>query len=309
MAQMRRRKLLEQQKARNAETPSDAQLPEMLGRVLAAAAQAPQPVPSASAAKPAANPQNTINMTELFWRIISKIGWIVLGAALGTAVMAAYAYAVYVPQYTAVSKLYIVSNSSSVINMSDLQIGTALTTDYTEVFKTHEVSEMAQRILKDEYGVEGYGYRSLQEMLSVSNPTGSRVLYLTVNNSSAEVCQQVADSFALAGQRFITERMRTDEPTSFSVAMTPGTPSTMSRSRLVIIGFAAGTLLSLAVIVFRFLLDDKPRTAEDIYQCCGLPTLGIIPLAEDEKNNMKLEKRQRDHSNSRRRKEKGHQHE
>ena len=302
MAQMRRRKMLEQMKQQNADSNATVQLPEAFTRWLAASAQNAQPVQDEKAEKHEDSGKQ-INLTELFWRIVSKFGWIVLGAVLGTAILAIYAYTLYTPQYTAVSKLYIVSNSSSVINMSDLQIGTALTTDYTEVFKTHEVSEMTMQILKDEYGVEGFTYGQLQGMLTVSNPSGSRVLYLTVKHKNADTCQQVADSFALAGQRFITERMRTDEPTSFSVAMTPGSPSTMAKSKLVIIGFVVGTLLALGIIVLQFLLDDKPRTAEDIYKCSGLSTLGTIPLASDEKDNMKKEKKQRDRSNANHRKE------
>ena len=302
MAQMRRRKMLEQMKSQNADSNAAAQLPEAFTRWLTATAQNAQPAQDEKADKHEDNSKQ-INLTELFWRIVSKFWWIVLGAALGTLIMGIYAYTLYTPQYTAVSKLYIVSNSSSVINMSDLQIGTALTTDYTEVFKTHEVSEMTMQILKDEYGVEGFSYGTLQGMLTVSNPSGSRVLYLTVKHKNAEMCQQVADSFALAGQRFITERMRTDEPTSFSVAMIPGSPSTMSKTKLVVIGFALGTLLVLGIIVLRFLLDDKPRTAEDIYKCSGLSTLGTIPLASDEKANMKRDKKQRDRVNANRGKE------
>lgn len=294
--------MLEQMKSQNADSNAAAQLPEVFTRWLASAAPNIQPAQDEKADKHEDNGKQ-INLTELFWRIVSKFWWIVLGAALGTLIMGIYAYTLYTPQYTAVSKLYIVSNSSSVINMSDLQIGTALTTDYTEVFKTHEVSEMTMQILKDEYGVEGFSYGTLQGMLTVSNPSGSRVLYLTVKHTNAEMCQQVADSFALAGQRFITERMRTDEPTSFSVAMIPGSPSTMSKTKLVVIGFALGTLLVLGIIVLQFLLDDKPRTAEDIYKCSGLSTLGTIPLASDEKANMKRDKKQRDRVNANREKE------
>ena len=305
MAQLRRRKMLEQAKDQNTAAAGSTDTSELIAQLLAAAAQNRQ-IDEENARK-RDDGGTQINLTELFWRVVSKFGWIVLGAALGTLIMAVFAYAFYVPKYTAVSKLYIVNNSNSVINMSDLQIGTALTTDYTEVFKTHEVSEMTMDILRDEYGVEGYGYTDLQGMLSVSNPANSRVLYLTVQHKDAKLTQQVADSFARAGQKFITERMRTDEPTSFSVAMIPGTPSTTSKTKLVIIGFAVGTLIAFGIIFLRFMMDDKPRTAEDIYNCSGLSTLGTIPLVAAEKDNLKREKKERDRIN--RKHGKGNKHE
>lgn len=56
--------------------------------------------------------------------------------------------------------------------MADLQLGTALTSDYQEVFKTWEVHEM----VIEELGLP-YSYKEMQSMLTVSNPEDTRVLY------------------------------------------------------------------------------------------------------------------------------------
>ncbi len=301
MAQnIRRNQAKQQQMPQATNTGDNQQLEKLLIQYLAASRG--QSDAGTAQKSTTANETQTINLTELFWRIMSKLHWVVLGAVLGTVLMAAYAYGVYVPQYSSTSKLYIVNNSNSVINMSDLQIGTALTTDYQEVFKTHEVGEMAAKILLEEYGLDGFDYRALQKMLTVSNPQNSRVLYLTAVHTDREIASEVADAFALAGQRFITERMRTDEPTSFSIAMIPSNPSTRSRSTYVILGFAVGTLIALAIITFLFVIDDKPRTAEDIYQVAGIPTLGTLPITEADRKSMNRSKQRRDRRNRKNRK-------
>lgn len=45
------------------------------------------------------------------------------------------------PKYQASSTIYVISQKDSDINMSDLQIGTALTDDYIQVFHMWEVQE------------------------------------------------------------------------------------------------------------------------------------------------------------------------
>ena len=84
-----------------------------------------------------------------------------------------------VTTYSATSKLYIVNKDSFGIKMADLQLGTALTSDYQEVFKTWEVHEMVIEELN-----LPYSYQEMQSMLTVSNPEDTRVLYITVTYSA-----------------------------------------------------------------------------------------------------------------------------
>ena len=69
------------------------------------------------------------------------------------------------PKYEATAKLYVMSRTDSAVNISDLQIGSYLTSDYQEVFKTWEVHEQVLQNL----GLD-YDYEQLEEMLTVTNP-------------------------------------------------------------------------------------------------------------------------------------------
>ena len=53
--------------------------------------------------------------------------------------------------YTATSKLYVVNTKDSAINLSDLQIGNYLASDYTEVFSNWHVHEMVLQRLGLDY--------------------------------------------------------------------------------------------------------------------------------------------------------------
>ena len=111
----------------------------------------------------------TIDLIGLFFAILEKFWLVVICAILGTAVMAFMARN-NATTYTATSKLYIVDTSSGSLNIANLQLGTVLTLDYQEVFKTWEVHEM----VIDDLGLP-YSYDQMQSLLTVSNPEEGRV--------------------------------------------------------------------------------------------------------------------------------------
>lgn len=235
---------------------------------------------SSKQAKTVKKDEGTIDLIELFWHVISKFHIILAVALVGAIIGMIYATFIHVPMYQATSKLYILNSSESVIDLSDLQIGNALGPDYTEVFKTWEVCQM----VLDDLNLD-YSYGQLRGMLSVSIPANSRVLYLTVTSADPKEAMTIANSFAKAGKTFITQTMNTEEPNTFSLALEPSSPSTQGGVFYVFIATILGALLAMAVIVAVHLLDDRPRSAEDVADSCGIPVLSVIPL--DSKKNMK----------------------
>ena len=83
----------------------------------------------------------TVDLIGMFFYILEKF-WIVLVSAVVCASLMGLLAGNSVTTYSATSKLYIVNPNSSGVNIADLQLGTVLTLDYQEVFKTWEVHEM-----------------------------------------------------------------------------------------------------------------------------------------------------------------------
>ena len=111
----------------------------------------------------------TIDLVELFYYMLSKLHFLLLGMVLGAVLLGAYASSSITPIYTATSKLYIMGSTGSSI-IADLQIGTVLSMDYP-VFKTWEVHQM----VNEELGTN-YPYSMLQSMISVEIPENTRIL-------------------------------------------------------------------------------------------------------------------------------------
>ena len=215
----------------------------------------------------------TLDFVELFYYMLSKLHFLLLGMVLGAVLLGAYASSSITPIYTATSKLYIMGSTGSSI-IADLQIGTVLTMDYQEVFKTWEVHQMVNEALGT-----NYSYSALQSMITVSNPEDTRILYITARHPDAQMAADIANAYATAAKKFITQTMNTDEPSTFSIALVPGVASSTSITSYVIRGVLLGTVLAGGLLVLVFLLDSRPKSPEDVMRYANIPTLAVIPAS------------------------------
>ena len=228
--------------------------------------------------KPAAqakrNTSNEIDLVALFYRFLEKAHWIILTALVGAAIAGILVFKVITPIYEATAKIYIVG-SDTTISLSDLQIGSNLAADYQEVFKNWHVHELVDKRLNLDYT-----YTQLSNMITVTNPANTHVLYVTVKSPDPAEAKAVADTYAQVAREFIAAKMDMREPNIFEEAKLPDKPSTPRKTRDIIIGFMLGALLAMAVVTVKFLGDDRICSSEDIEKVGNLSTLGLIPLQE-----------------------------
>lgn len=213
----------------------------------------------------------TLDVLGLFLRLLDRWYVIVAAALVGAMISGVWSFFFMTPVYEATTKLYVVSSKDSAINLSDLQIGNYLASDYQEVFSNWHVHEMVINRL----GLE-YSYSELSDMIEVTNPSDTRILYIQVTSTDPAEAQAMANTYAEVAQEFIAVKMETDEPNIFEEARLPIHPSAPNKTRNVILGFLAGAFLACAVIACRFIMDDRIRTADDIERYIGLPTLGVV---------------------------------
>lgn len=219
----------------------------------------------------------TVDLTGMFFCILERF-WVVLVSAVLCGTLMGMAAKNNVTTYSATSKLYIVNKDSFGIKMADLQLGTALTSDYQEVFKTWEVHEM----VIEELGLP-YSYQEMQSMLTVSNPEDTRVLYITVTYPDAKMAAEIANSYAEAAKTFIIKNMDGVEPSNFSIALEPSVGYGTSVLVSAVIGSVGGGVLAVAILALLFVLDNRPRSPEVIQQYGGIPTLSVLPANKNKR--------------------------
>ena len=232
--------------------------------------------------------ETELDVLELFYYLLEHIKQLVAAVVVGALVMLLVSLFFLTPQYEATSKLYVMARNDSAVNLSDLQIGSYLTSDYQEVFKTWEVHEQVLQNL----GLD-YEYEELEDMLTITNPSDTRILYITVTSDDPVEATNMANEYANVARNYIYEMMGTEEPSLFSVALEPLEPVSPRKMLNTVLGGLVGGLLMAAILVVRFIPDDKIKTADDITNYIGIPTLAIVPaLGSQRKSSAKSRGRQ-----------------
>ena len=214
-----------------------------------------------------------IDLLELWYRILDywKVIFVVVvaGAALGFCI----SKFVMTPKYEATSKIYVLSSKDSVVNLSDLQLGTYLASDYQEVFATREVSEKVIANLGLDYTLD-----TIQKMMKVTNPNGTRILYITITSGNPDEAARISNEYSTVASDYIAEVMQTDRPTSLSIAVPPEKPSSPRTLVNTVIGGVAALVISVLVTAVVLMLDDKVKSGEDLTKTTGLPVFSQIPV-------------------------------
>lgn len=223
-----------------------------------------------------------IDLLELMYCLLG--GWkIILCLALICAIVAGVFTVFFVtPMYCATSTIYVLSRKDSAINMSDLQIGTALTSDYVKVFSMWEVHEEVIANLD-----LPYSYAQMEKMLTVNNDSGTRMLDISIKSPSPTEAAAIANEYANVASQYIAQTMATDKPNIMSVALVPTNPVSPNKTKNIMLGFILGFLLGAGFITLRTITNDTYKTAEDIRKYTGLVTLAVVPVENETGKNIK----------------------
>ena len=219
---------------------------------------------------------------DFFKYLIRKVKVILIAVIAAFLAAFFYAFIIATPIYEATAQLYVVNSQDSVVNLSDLQIGSYLTSDYQLVFKTWEVNQQVIKNLELPYSVS-----ELQNMLTVTNPTNTRALFITVASSDPKEAAAIANEFAAVARQYISDTMLTELPTTLSVALEPVNPTSPKRMLILIASVGLAFLISVGGLFIVYYLDDKIKTGNDMLKYTGASPLAIIPI-NDKATDKKL---------------------
>ncbi len=232
-----------------------------------------------------------IDLKEIAIVILDRI-WIVISVGIACALLAGIITKVFItPMYTSTTKLYVINkqNSENNITYTDLQTGNLLTNDYIIQVKgtkvlSQVISELNLTDTEDE----------LASRITVSNPENSRFIVISVSDKDPVVAQQIASCVAEVSSDVVKEVMDLEKVNVAEEANLPLEKSSPNIKKNVLLGGAAGVLVSLLLIVVFYLLNDRIRTPEDVKRYLGLNTLGQIPVLENS-GNTKRKQRHKKH--------------
>lgn len=120
-------------------------------------------------------------------------------------------------------------------------------------------------------------YESLKKRVSVENTTNTRIISITVKDPNPENAQIIANSIRDVAATHIKDVTDVEAVNVADEANLPEKPCEPSVPKWTVIAALIGMLLSAAVIVVQYLLDDTIKSSEDIEKYLELSTLGLIP--------------------------------
>ena len=182
-----------------------------------------------------------------------------------------------VPKYQSTSELYVLTKSTSITSLADIQTGTSLTNDYIVVVKGRPVLEQVIQNL----GLRE-DYKSLRDRVELNNPSNSRILEITVTDENPELAKAIADQIAKVSSAFIAEKMDQDPPTIIQSGYADGSPVSPNILKNTVLGGMLGAVLSIALVVISYLFNDTIIGPEDIEKKLGMNVLGSLPMEEIE---------------------------
>ena len=219
------------------------------------------------------NEEMEIDLIELFNHYLDKIWWIVVGFLIGALLAGLITHFVITPKYTATAKMYMVSSSSqSVVDLTDLNIGQTISSDYVELLKTRPIIE---DIIQDQN--LDYTYKELVGMLNLSVIQDTRIIKIDVTSTDNKEAMNIANALAEKGVSELPKLMETPAPHIAEYAIVPVNRSSPSLTKNTMIGALLGLFIMLAIFTIQFLMDDTFKTAEDIEKEFGIMPLTVIP--------------------------------
>lgn len=218
-----------------------------------------------------------IDLVELFYLLRSKLLLILVSTLVVGAAFGLFSKFLMKPVYSSTTKLYILTQSTSLTSLADIQIGTSLTQDYMELIKSRPVVESVSKNLKLDLT-----YEELLEKVSVDNPNNTRILSITIEDTDSRLAKEIVDEFANVSINSISEIMATDKPNIVEKGHVAEYPIRPGVKKNTVIGCLIGLFVCAGAIIVIHLMDDTVRSSDDIEKYLGLNTLATIPMGKEE---------------------------
>jgi len=225
--------------------------------------------------------ETEINLSEIckeFWRkkiIIMLISIILIGISFFVTKF------VLTPQYTAVSKVYIINKSyiRDALSLSDVQSATQLLNDCKEIAISRPVLERLKSSLNLAEDVE-----DIEKNIKVTSISDTRILEISVTGEDPEFVAEMANKFQEESSEQIVYIMSGIEVKELESAIVPKKPTSLSSVRNSLISGFLGIFMCCIFIFFRYMLDDTIKSEADIEKYLDIAVFGVLSEHAENKN-------------------------
>lgn len=233
---------------------------------------------SSSTARANAMRNDTIDLLELTYVLLRRWKLLVLAAIVGALLAGAYHQFLVKPTYQADASIFI-TNTDSVITISDMQLSSALTEDYSKILTSRSV---LKEVIEDQK--LDMTFQDLSRLLTITNPDSSHIINIAVNCGDADMARNIANSLMNVGIHRIYQVIGTGEPNVIDYSEADSVvETTPGLKKYLMMGGLLGFILLCGLFTVRFLLDTTLKSEDDITKYLRLPVLSVVPYYEEGK--------------------------
>lgn len=208
------------------------------------------------------------------------LGMVICGVIVGGSV-GVISKTFITPKYSAMSALYIVSASDSVLKLADLEVGSSLTSDYIYLITSRPfITEM-----KEQLGLGSeYTYKRLNEMITVTNPNDTHAIEITVVSEDEKLAADMCNALAEVSVTRLADIMESSHPKITEYAAVRGNMISPNSTLNAFVSFILGMLLYFIFVYIKNVSDDTVKSTEDIETLLELSVLGMVNVAPHKKS-------------------------
>ena len=219
------------------------------------------------------NSEVEIDLLDLLGYYLNRLPLLIIALIVGAVAAGLYTHFLIPDKYTATAKMYMVSASSdTVVNLSDLNLGSSLSSDYVELMKSRPIMEA----VTEKLGLD-YTYGEMLDMISMSVVSNTRIIRVSATSTDPQEAMDIANQLARTAKTQLPEVMATPSPTIAENAVLPKTKSSPNMKKNILLGALLALVAILAVLTVQYLLDDTIKTAEDVEREFGVMPLSVVP--------------------------------
>lgn len=198
---------------------------------------------------------------------------LIIGLSILGALIAAFiSFYLITPIYSASTQLLVnKSESAGQMEFQDNQTDLQLINTYNEIIKSPVILDEVSKNLKIS--------SNLSNKVVVSNTTQSKVISITVNETSSEKAAKIANEITKVFNKKINKIMKVDNVTVLNEAKGAKNAAPIKPRPLVniIIGLLFGALLGILFGLLREIFDNRIQSDEDVKQALNIPVIGTVP--------------------------------
>ena len=217
-----------------------------------------------------------IDLREVFFALKKRALIILAALVAGALIAGAYTKLLVTPMYSSTATMLVLSKDTTLTSIADLQLGTQLTNDYSVLLTSRPVLEE----VIDNLGLD-MGYGSLKGAITLNNPSNTRILEITVQNSDPELARDLVNELAHTASDYIGDKMEVIPPKVIEEGEVSTSQISPNTKKNIMLGALAGAVLAAGVVVLMSVLDDSIRSEDDIENFLGMPTLASVPDRKD----------------------------